>query len=186
MKTALGVVAALAASLAARPALAQGRELPPFQANGGLLVGVAGQGSGELWGETLFHGGLRGDMLFGRTGSSSWGYGLNTGLSTTHFRDINLGGGGTLLFPVHDYLPLILHAGPYARWTGSLTPGVYGALFWGGRSYNFHGTYNAGGGVAIEGRYGLGDDKERTVIITAHIDAGVALIPVFFLINAFR
>ena len=172
--------------LGSAPASAQEKTRPGAQLNGGLQVGVAGQGSGSFWQETLFHGGFRGDALWGRNGPFTWGYGPMVGVSTNHFRDFNLAAGGSVLVPIHEYLPLTVQAGPYLRLHDGAKPGVFGTLMWGPRSYNYHGPYNMAGGVSVEGRVGFGDDKERAVIIAAHIDAEVLILPALFLINTFR
>jgi hypothetical protein len=178
----LGVLGVLAPGVA----WAQDRPLPTVQANAGLQLGVVGQGSGAFWDETLFHGGLRGDVLWGRSGPFTWGYGPMAGVSTNHFRDLNLAAGGSLLIPVQEYLPIVLQAGPYLRFHDGTTPGVFGSLFWGARSYNYHGSYGPAGGISLEARYGLGSDKERSAIIAAHLDLEVITLPALFLINAFR
>jgi hypothetical protein len=71
------------------------------------------------------------------------------------------------------------------RFEGS-HPGVFGSIFWGSRSFNYHGNYGLAGGLLLEGRLGLDDTRERTVVLAAHLDAEMLALPVLFLINAFR
>jgi hypothetical protein len=176
----------LAALLAAPRVQAQPPKVPSWQGNGGLQIGVAGQGRGAFWDETLFHGGLRGDLLWGRKDPFSWGYGPLLGVSTNHFRDLNLAAGASVLVPVSEYLPVVLQGGPYLRLHEGAHPGLFGALFWGSRSFNYHGHYGMAGGLSVEARLGLDDDRERTLILAAHLDAQVMTLPFLFLVNAFR
>jgi hypothetical protein len=156
------------------------------QINAGLTVGVAGQGEGTLWDHTYFHGGLRGDVLFGRSSAHDWGVGPLVAISTTHFRDFNAGAGLSVLAPVHEYLPIVLGLGAYARRYEGTHPGLFASLFWGTRSFNYHGNYGLAAGLLVEGRAGLDDTRERTLVLAAHLDAELLVLPVFFLINALR
>ncbi|MCU0654604.1 MAG: hypothetical protein MUF64_04720 [Polyangiaceae bacterium] len=174
-------------ALLVAPGLAHAQASPPsWQANGGLQLGVAGQGRGAFWDETLFHGGIRADLLWGRKDPFTWGYGPMVGVSTQHFRDVNLAAGGSVLIPVSEYLPVVVQAGPYLRLQEGAHPGVFGSLFWGSRSFNYHGNYGMAAGVVVEGRLGLDQEKERAVIVAAHLDAQVLTLPFVFLFNAFR
>ncbi|MCS6902132.1 MAG: hypothetical protein RMJ98_21175 [Myxococcales bacterium] len=167
-------------------ARAQPRELPPWQGNGGLQIGVASQGRGAFWDEMLFYGGLRGDLLWGRRDPFTWGYGPMVGVSTNHFRDVSLAAGASVLVPVSEYLPLVFQGGPYLRLYEGTHPGLLGAMFWGSRSFNYHGRYGMAGGLSLEARLGLTGDRERTLILAAHLDAQVLMLPFLFLVNAFR
>lgn len=159
---------------------------PKVQLNTGLQVGLVGQGSDAWWQETLFHGGLRGDVLWGRRSPFDWGFGPMFGVSTNHFRDLNLAAGGSLLIPVSEYLPFVVQAGPYLRKEDAWAPGVFASLFWGSRSFNYHGIYGMAGGLVAEARYGFGDTKERSIVLAAHLDLQAVALPVVLLINAFR
>ena len=167
-------------------ARAQPREIPSWQANGGLQLGGGGPGRGAFWEETLFPGGGRADVLWGRKDPFSWGYGPMAGVSTNHFRDLNVAAGASLLIPVSEYLPIVLQAGPYLRFHEGAHPGAFGSIFWGSRSFNYHSHYGMAGGLSLEARLGLDDDKERTIILAAHLDAQVMTLPFLFLFNAFR
>ncbi|MET0594159.1 MAG: hypothetical protein ABW133_15770, partial [Polyangiaceae bacterium] len=82
----------------------------------GVTVGVAGVGDrSSLWSSTKFTGGLHGELLFGRNQDTDWGIGPYVeALTTASFSDAKLGGGASLLVPIHDYLPLVVSAGGYA------------------------------------------------------------------------
>lgn len=168
--------------------LAQAEEVsvPSWQGNSGFQVGIAGQGRGAFWEETLFHGGLRGDLLWGRKDPFAWGYGPMLGVSTQHFRDLNLAAGASVLIPVSEYLPVVLQGGPFLRFQKGTHPGIFGTLFWGARSFNYHSHYGIAAGLSVEARLGLDSEKERTLIVAAHVDTQALALPVLLLINAFR
>lgn len=159
------------------------------QANGGLTLGVAQVGSrDDVVGATHFSLGGRADVLFFRERNSDAGLGPYVELLTTTFSDLQLGAGVSALLPIHDYLPLVVSAGGYARnaepygWE----PGVATSLFWGSRSYNFHAAYGLAAGLFLEGRYGLGDSKETAIIFGAQIDLAVLALPILFGYEAIR
>jgi hypothetical protein len=156
------------------------------QANVGLDAGLAGVGSGSFWSETRLLVGARGDVLFGRNNPAAFGYGPMLGVATYGFKDISFQGGGSLLLPVHDYLPFVLSAGPYVRKDDAWEPGAFGTLFWGTRSFNYHSNYGMAAGLQIEGRVGFGDSRERTILLAVHLDAEAMALPVVMLINLFR
>jgi hypothetical protein len=172
--------------LAAPAARAQDAPSHP-QFNAGVVAGVAGVGEGgQLWEKTKFHLGLRGDVLFGRSSPWDWGFGPMVNASTNGFSDVNLATGVSALAPVQEYLPLVFSLGPHFRHVDTWEPGAFASVFWGSRSFNYHGLYGLAGGLLLEGRAGFGDSKERTIIIAAHLDLEVIALPVVFLINAFR
>ena len=160
------------------------------QANAGLTLGVAGRGQERaVWDQSVFHAGLRGDVLFGRTSSRTIGIGPYAEVLTHAFDEIQFGAGVSTLLPVLDTFPLVLSAGLYGR-TGEsaygVNPGVAAALFWGSRSYNFHANYGMAGGLLAEMRLGLGDSRETAVVLAAQIDLALMAMPVVFLVNAFQ
>ena len=166
------------------PALAQ--QSHP-QANAGLVVGAAGVGQdGEFWQKTQFHLGLRADVLFGRASPADWGFGPVVNLSTNRFDTYQVGAGVSALAPVSEYLPLVFSVGPQVTRGDSTEAGAFASIFWGSRSFNYHGWYGMAGGLLLEGRAGFGETKERTIVIAAHLDLQVLSLPVLMLINAFR
>lgn len=180
------LVFALPAAIVLAPSV--GRAEP--QATAGLTLGVAGAGlDREIWGSTLFHMGVRGDVLFGRSQNSDFGVGPYAEVLTHAFDEIQFGGGVSVLLPVIDYLPIVVSAGAYGRRGDDdfgLEPGLTGQLFWGSRSYNFHANYVMTGGVFGHMRYGLGASKETSIVIGAQLDFVLLSLPALFLINAIR
>lgn len=151
------------------------------QANVGLTVGVAGTGEGEYWSDTRFSLGAHGDVLFLRRRNADWGVGPFAEVLSA-MNDLQLGGGGSVLVPVHSDLPIVLSGGGYGRYTDAFgwEPGVSGQVFWGSRSYNFSSWYVMAGGLTVQGRFGLGDSEERSIVVAAHIDGEVLALPFVF------
>jgi hypothetical protein len=154
------------------------------QWNVGLDLGVAGRGEGELWAETAFWLGARGDVLFGREGTSDFGVGPYLEIGTLAFDELNVGAGASMLVPVLDSFPLVVSVGPYGR-AGEgdpvLTPGVQGAIFWGTRSYDHHDAYEMAGGLLVEVRRGFGDREHTALLLGVHLDAVVLALPFLYL-----
>lgn len=160
------------------------------QASVGLTIGAAGEGyDRHLWQRTAFHLGIHGDVLFGRSGSGSFGIGPYAELLTHAFDEVQFGGGVSGLLPVIDTFPFILSAGAYGR-KGSdkfrLEPGFAAELFWGSRSYNFHSSYMLSGGLLAQMRYGLGPSRETSIVVSAQIDLGLLAMPIIMLVNSGR
>ena len=155
-----------------------------------LNLGVAGVGDrSSLWTSTKFTGGLRGELLLGRDQDSAFGVGPYVEvLTTASFSDVQLGGGATLLIPVHPYLPLTLSAGAYAGhhnpW--GWEPGLAGELFWGTHGYNYHGLYALSIGLFAGGRYALGDSKEVTLMGGGRLDLELVALPFILLWGVIR
>ncbi|MGK4008453.1 hypothetical protein WMF31_37935 [Sorangium sp. So ce1036] len=159
------------------------------QASAGVTLGVAGAGvERRFWDSTLFHAGLRGDVLFGRTGNDDLGAGPYAELLTHGFDDLQVGAGVSALAPILDSFPLILSTGIYGRWSDAhgLEPGVAAALFWGARSHNFHAPYGMSTGVQAQMRLGLGASKETAIVLAAQLDVALLGLPFVFLINAIK
>lgn len=176
----------LAASLVAF--LAAGAAEADPQGTVGLTIGVAGVGRDRaVWDDTVFHLGLRGDVLFLRDAPDELGVGPYGEVLSNAFDDIQIGGGIALLVPVVEYLPIVVSAGGYGRGSDDgFEPGLAASLFWGTRSYNFHGSYGMAAGLLAQLRYGLGDSKETAVIVGAQLDLVAMTLPIQFLINAAR
>lgn len=176
----------VATAVASLTAVASAAQAEP-QANLAATAGVTGVGvQGAWWAETRFHLGARGDVLFGRARNLDWGYGPY-GEAMTSFDDVSVGGGGSVLAPIHPYLPIVMSGGGYERRAnGAWEPGVTGQLFWGSRSFNYGSWYVMAGGLSVQMRYGLGSARERSVVLAAHIDGEVLMLPFLFLVEAFR
>lgn len=153
------------------------------QGNVSIQTGVAGQGErGELWQDTRWYNGLRGDVLFGRERNADVGLGPYLDVSTFGFDDLRLTGGGSLHLPVHHYVPAVLSLGGYAKLDeGSWSPGLAADVFIGSRSYNFHSAYVMALGVSVGARYGLGSSREASVIIALNVDSAALWMPAMFL-----
>ncbi len=157
------------------------------QWNAGLDVGVAGRGVGEVWGETAFWLGARGDVLFGRDGTDDLGAGPYIDVGTLAFDELDLGAGASLLLPVIDSFPIVLSFGPYLR-AGEVdlgvTPGLAASLFWGTRSYDHHGAYEMAGGLLLQLRHGVGEVDDTAILIGAHLDALILALPFLWLVES--
>ncbi|MCC6551503.1 MAG: hypothetical protein IT372_00600, partial [Polyangiaceae bacterium] len=171
-------------ALAAIPALlaASGAARAEPQWTAGLTAGAAGVAVDRaFWDRTVFHLGLRGDVLFGRDENADVGAGPYAELLTHAFDEVQLGAGGSLLLPVLDSLPIVLSAGAYARKGDDdfgVEPGLAAALFWGSRSYNFHSDYVMSGGLLAEMRLGLGESKETSIVVGAQLDLALMAMPI--------
>jgi hypothetical protein len=178
---------------------------PPARADSqitvGLTIGAAGVGEPparqqplaapqrEFWGGTDFHLGLRSEWLFGRSRNSDFGVGPYVEILTHGFDEVQFGGGASGLIPVIDPFPLVLSFGAYGRKADDgypVTPGLATQLFWGSRSYNFHGRYVLALGLVGQFRYGFGDNKETSIVVGAQIDVVAFSLPFLFLVNATR
>lgn len=177
-------------SALAAVALAHGTARAEPQATAGLTVGVAGAGlERRLWETTVFHVGLRGDVLFGRSSNDDFGVGPYAEVLTHAFDEIQFGAGVATLVPILDSFPLVLSAGAYGRRSGDaagLEPGIATAVFWGSRSYNFHSSYVMTGGLLAQMRLGLGPSRETAVILGAQLDLAFLGLPIVFLVNAIK
>jgi hypothetical protein len=169
----------------------------PPQIGVGVTVGAAGVGrNDELWEETVFHLGARGDVLFGRDGSNGFGVGPYLEVMTHDFGELQTGAGASLLLPVTELYPIVLSAGGYMRVpfrddeTGPLAgrsfgvePGLCGTLFFGTRSFNFHNSYEITVGVIGQARFGLGESRESSFVIAAQLDLAAIWVPWVFIIH---
>jgi hypothetical protein len=195
-RSSLAVAVGLALSLVcvgrdalAEPAVRPSQAVPSqTQINAGLRAGAAGVGTGSPWPETLFALGLHGDVLFGRRTGKSFAFGPAAGVSTLGFRDVTGSAGASLLLPAHDYLPFVLSVGPTVRYheTFGTHAGGYASLFWGTKSLNYSGTWGMTGGIVLEGRTTFGGPKDHAVIVSAHVDLEVLVLPAVLIVNAFR
>jgi len=184
-----GLRQALALSFAMAITLATTLSLAAPQTTTGITIGAAGRGvDRQFWDQTVFHLGARGDVLFGRSNPSSFGFGPYAEIATHAFDEIQFGTGAATLLPIIDGFPIVLSAGAYGRYARffGLEPGVAASLFWGARSFNHHNAYNMAGGLLAQFRYGLGPSGETSIVICAQLDVVALSLPVQFLINALR
>lgn len=178
--------ACVAAAVLAAPEAARAEP----QGNVGLDIGLAGRGyKRELWEETVFHLGLRGDVLFARDAVNDFGVGPYAELFTHAFDELQIGHGVSLLIPVVDTFPLVLSAGSYGRIGDDrygFEPGFAGAAFFGSRSFNFTAHYVMAFGVLAQGRVGLGDSEETSIVLALHADVAFLSMPIVYAIDAAR
>jgi hypothetical protein len=155
-----------------------------------LVIGAAANGDrSHLWDSTDFATGLRGELLLGRGRDADFGVGpYLEALTTTAFSDVQLGGGATLLAPVHSYLPLTLSAGAYAKRTGAWgwQPGLMAELFWGSHGYNYDTMYALTAGIFAGARYGVGSSRDVSVLLGARVDLEFLALPLILVWNAIR
>lgn len=175
----LGALAALACTSSARA---------DPQGTAGLTIGVAGRAyDHRVWDETAFHLGLRGDVIFARESVHDFGVGPYAELFTHAFDELQVGGGVSLLMPVIDTFPIVASFGAYGRIGDDdygFEPGLTGQLFFGTRGYNYSSDYVMSAGLLLEGRVGLGDSGETSLLIGAQLDAAFLGLPFVFLIEA--
>jgi hypothetical protein len=168
----------------------------PPQVAVGFTVGAAGVGSErELWQNTVFHLGARGDVLFGRNGSNSFGVGPYVEVLTHDFGELQTGAGASVLLPLTELYPIVLSAGGYLRipWQSSpgpladksygVEPGIAGTVFFGTRSFNFHTPYEITVGLIGQARIGLGDSHETSFVVAAQLDMAAIWLPIVFIVH---
>lgn len=175
------------ASGSAEPSPTSARESAPgVEWNVGLVAGAVGTGrSGDLWQSTRFGGGLRADALFGRERAASMGYGPYASITTAAFDDARLALGASVLVPALEDFPLVLSLGPMARVAeGHGRAGAEAWLFWGVRSFNFHGSYNLSNGLLLGAQTTFEHAPESALWVAAQVDALWPLLPFALLFGA--
>jgi hypothetical protein len=151
----------------------------------GVRASVCGAGDdGALWQRTRPCFAVTGDLLFGRERNGDFGVGPFAELSTAGFFDARFGGGVSVLLPVHGDLPLVASAGLFSHELRTLAVGS--SVFWGARSFNFHGHYGLALGLFTAVTVDLGDPKETLVAVGADVDAFFLAVPFLLLADAVR
>jgi hypothetical protein len=136
---------------------------------------VCGVGSDAVWEETRFCGGVTGDLLFGRKRNGDFGLGPFAEVTTAGFWDARYGGGLSALAPVMSDFPLVLSLGVFGHETQSVALGAQ--VFFGLRSYNFHGNYNLAAGAVLAAYRDLAADRATLVTLGLELDAVVLAMP---------
>jgi hypothetical protein len=156
----------------------------------GLTIGAAAKGDrSQVWTATKFSLGVRGQLLFGRDKVGPLGLGpYAEALTTSGFSDVQVGGGGTVLLPIHADLPLVVSAGAYMshRDFWGWEPGLATELFWGSQGYNYHSFYAMSVGIFAGGRYALGASRDVTILAGLRIDLELIALPVLLLWGAIK
>ncbi len=171
----------------------------PPQIGVGFTVGAAGIGKHhEVWDETVFHLGARGDVIFGRGGSNGFGVGPYVEVMTHDFGELQTGAGASVLLPVLELYPIVLsggaylripwrdHVGPIADTRYGVEPGLAGTIFLGTRSYNFSNLYEITVGLVGEARVGLGESHETSFVVAAQLDFAALWVPVVFVVHGLQ
>jgi hypothetical protein len=134
-----------------------------------------------------YHLGARADVLFLRERAGTMALGPYVDVATAAFDTFEAGGGLSWLIPAGE-TAFILSGGAFARTSRfGWEPGAATTLFWGSRSFNYHGIYNIGLGLFAQGRYGLaGDGRQADAILGAQIDFEYLALPFIFAYQAIR
>lgn len=153
-----------------------------------LVSGLGGEGAGSSrWTDTTWYNAVHADVILGRTRNASFGLGPYADAGTSGFSDGRFGGGLSLVVPVHEYVPILLSGGGYARTSDAgWNPGWALSLFVGSRSYNFHSTYGMTGGLVLGYQQDVGDSRANLITVGAQIDFEQLLIPGALLYQAVK
>jgi hypothetical protein len=152
------------------------------QAHVALRTSVCGVGDDAVWDETRFCGGVVGDVLFGRERNQDFGIGPFAEVSTAGFWDARYGGGLSVLAPVTSTYPVVLSLGAFGHEAESLALG--GQVFFGLRSYNFHGSYNLAAGLVASVYRDLGAERATLISLGVELDAVLFAMPFLFAARA--
>lgn len=187
MRTGLGGVraAALLGALAAVSAATPAEATPQIGAavtNGVALTDLRAENGPRV----AYHLGGRFDALFLRDRPGQMALGPYVDVATHAFDTFEAGGGLEWLVPV-GAPALVLSAGGFARTSRfGWEPGLAATVFWGARSFNYHGVYGLGVGLFAQGRYGLGDGKQADAIAGLQLDLAYLALPFVFAYEAIR
>lgn len=145
---------------------------------------LCGTGTEKVWEETRWCNGLTADLLLGRERNSDFGIGPFAEVSSAGFWDARYGGGVSALAPVTEDFPLVLSFGAFGHETQSVALGA--TLFFGARSYNFHGNYNLSAGLVLSGYRDLTGDHASLLSVGLELDGFFFVAPFLFLAEAVR
>lgn len=150
-------------------ALCSSRALASPEWNAGVITSLCALGEdGAYFDELAWCNALHADLLFGRTKNSHFAVGPYLDLSTRDFDDLRWGGGASVLVPVVEDFPWVVSVGPYANGFENL--GLSTTLFWGLRTYNFHGSYGMAGGLVFGAQHDFGEDRATALFAGLQID----------------
>jgi hypothetical protein len=155
------------------------------QGHVGVRLAPCGVGEdGAFWQHTRFCGGLTADLLLLRERNTDFGLGPYVEISSAGVWDVRYGGGLSLLAPVHPDFPLVVSAGAYGHETRAVALG--GSLFFGMRSYNFHGNYNLTLGLFGSVTRDLGASEEMLTALGVELDGFLIAAPFLLAFEALR
>jgi hypothetical protein len=153
--------------------------------NAGVTTSLCGLGeSGVYFEELAWCNALHGDVLFGRERGADFALGPYVDVSTRDFADLRWGGGASLLLPIIDDFPLVVSVGPYLNGIENL--GLHTALFWGLRSYNFHGNYVMTAGLVLAAENDFGERPANALLAGVQIDGMWLALPFILGYEAIR
>ena len=115
-----------------------------------------------------FCGDLHSDLIFGRERERDIGFGPYTSVGTVAFDELRAAAGLTLLVPTLEDFGLGVSAGGLIDDAGRV--GLDTELFFGVRSYNFHGVYNFAAGLVVGAERSFGDDPSTLVTLGFRVD----------------
>jgi hypothetical protein len=152
----------------------------------GLVAGggIHGWRSGST--EAAFRLGGYADVLFFRRRGSDMAVGPFAELLTTNFASMQVGGGLAWLIPmIAPDLPFVVSTGfSGRRGAAGWQPMVGARLFWGSRSFNFHGAYGTTVGLFVDGRLGLAGSQAAEAVLGVQLDASFLAFPFLFAASA--
>lgn len=177
--------AAVSAALACLVSLAATDVHAAPQGHVGVRLAPCGVGEdGAFWQDTRFCGGLTADLLFLRERNSDFGVGPYVEISSAGFWDARYGGGLSLLSPLHPDFPLVISVGAYGHETRALALG--GSVFFGMRSYNFHGNYNLSFGLFGSVTRDVGASDSLLTALGVELDGFLIAAPFLLAFEALR
>lgn len=147
----------------------------------GCLVGNEPE---VIFDHAAFCGALGGDVLFLRQSTRDFGFGPYASVGTAAFSDLRLSMGARALFPVAEDFPLVTSVGGVLR--DNRDPGVEASLFWGLRSFNFHGSYNMALGLVLSGTHLFEGPRANAIAVGAQIDGAVLALPLLLAFGALK
>lgn len=171
------------------PALGTLLAAVPAQADPEWNVGLIAAGcmvgeSPRVFDRAVFCGAVQADLLLLRESTRHFGFGPYASVGTAAFGDLRLSAGARALFPVLEDFPLVASAGGVLR--DGRDPGVEASLFWGMRSFNFHGSYNMALGLVLSGTHLFDGPRSNAIAVGAQVDGAVLALPFILLIGALK
>lgn len=172
----LACTALAPASASARPQISAGLT------NGLALTDLRAENAPRF----AYHLGARFDVLLLRERPNHMAVGPYVDVATHAFDTFETGGGLEWLVPAGE-TAFVFSGGAFARTSRfGWEPGAAATIFWGSRSYNYHGDYGLGLGLFAQGRYGFGDGQQADAILGLQLDLAYVALPFLFLYEAVR
>jgi hypothetical protein len=117
-----------------------------------------------------------------RSRTGDFGLGPYLSLGTAAFDDLRFSAGVSALAPIIEDFPLVVSLGALGRDGGDF--GLSSSLFWGLRSYNFHGGFNLAFGVTLAGERTFGAQPSNAVSLGFQVDGLVLALPFLLLVGS--